>query len=135
VRGVLVPGQVLGKEALSIKHHAIAVGMLAALGAATASLAGPKPQNNLEQILYEMGVIGYCGLSSDAVKKGFNRELGQIIDQDNIDRLGLRDAQNRVLTMVEWEWDNRGLGGFRGWCRTEGESAVKRFLIPEPDPD
>ena len=89
----------------------------------------------MEQILYEMGVIGYCGLSSDEVKKGFNRELGQIIDQDNIDRLGLRDAKNRVLTMVEWEWDNRGLGGFRGWCKTAGESAVKRFLIPDPDPD
>jgi hypothetical protein len=109
--------------------------MLAALGAATACLAGPKPQTNLEQVLYEMGVIGYCGLSSDAVTKGFDRELGQIIDRDNIDRLALRDAQNRVLTMVEWEWDNRGLGGFRGWCKTEGGSAVKRFLSTKPGAD
>ncbi len=115
------------------KYHATAVGLLAVLGyGATAAMDGPKPQSDLEQVLYEMGVIGYCGLSSDAVAKGFDRELGQIIDRRNIDRKGLQDAKNRVMTMVEWEWDNRGLGGFRGWCRTEGESAVKRFLsIPD----
>ena len=110
-----------------IGGRAVAVGMLAAVGVAATCIAGPKPQTNLEQILYDMGVIGYCGLSSDAVLAGFNRELGQIIDRDGIDRRGLKDAQNRALTMVEWEWDNRGLGGFRGWCKTEGESAAKRF--------
>ena len=127
---MLIPGQVLGKEALSntgIGGRAVAVGMLAAVGVAATCVAGPKPQTNLEQILYDMGVIGYCGLSSDTVLAGFNRELGQIIDRDGIDRRDLKDAQNRVLTMVEWEWDNRGLGGFRGWCKTEGESAAERF--------
>jgi len=94
---------------------------------ATTCNAGPKPQTDLEQTLYEMGVIGYCGLSTDTVIQGFNRELRQLIDRNDIDNQGLKNAQNRALTMVEWEWDNRGLGGFRGWCRTEGESAVKRF--------
>ena len=38
----------------------------------------------------------------------------------------------RAMTMVEQEWDNRGLGGFRGWCRTEGAAAVERFLSVPP---
>lgn len=92
-----------------------------------AAAAGPKPQTELEQILYDMGVIGYCGLSSDAASRGFQRRLEALVDRENIDPIHLRDARNRALTMVEWEWDNRGLGGFRGWCRDEGEAAVERF--------
>lgn len=110
-----------------ISGRATAVGLLLTVGVTDTCIAGPKPQTNLEQVLYDMGVIGYCGLSGDAVRAGFNRELERIIDHDSVDQRGLKDAQNRVLTMVEWEWDNRGLGGFRGWCKTEGESAVKRF--------
>lgn len=90
--------------------------------------AGPKPETELEQVLYDMGVVGYCGLSTEAVSRGFRRELDRIIHRDEIDRQDFDLARARALTMVEWEWDNRGLGGFRGWCRTEGEAAVDRFL-------
>ena len=89
--------------------------------------AGPKPQTELEHILYDMGVIGYCSLGSTAVQQGFNRQLNQVIVRDGIDQSELNDARNRAMTMVEWEWDNRGLGGFRGWCKTEGQAAVNRF--------
>jgi hypothetical protein len=32
------------------------------------------------------------------------------------------------------EWQNRGLGGFRGWCRTEATEAAARFkaIVREP---
>ena len=101
---------------------------IALLGsAATALAAGPKPQNELEQVLYDMGVVGYCGLGSDAVYRGFRIELDRIVQRDGVDQSTLRDARNRALTMVEWEWDNRGLGGFRGWCRDEGQSAADAF--------
>ena len=29
---------------------------------------------------------------------------------------------------AHWEWQNRGLGGFRGWCRKQGQAAAQRFL-------
>lgn len=93
----------------------------------TGSAAGPKPQTELERIFYDIGVIGYCGLSSDAVSKGFNRQLRELTERDKITAQRRQDAQYRALTMVEWEWDNRGLGGFRGWCRSEGAAAVERF--------
>lgn len=95
--------------------------------AATTSVAGPKPQTGLEQIFYDIGVIGYCGLSNEEVTRGFNRQLKKLVDRDNLDAVQIRDARNDALSMVEWEWDNRGLGGFRGWCKNEGEAAVERF--------
>lgn len=95
-------------------------------------LAGPKPQTVLEQLFYDIGVIGYCGLSSDEVYAGFRRELDRIVEEDLADEHDLRRARNRAMTLVELEWDNRGLGGFRGWCRTEGELAVDRFMgVPQ----
>ena len=59
--------------------------------------------------------------------RAFNRQLEELIARENSDPIEVRDARNRALTMVEWEWDNRGLGGFRGWCSSEGEAAVERF--------
>lgn len=95
-------------------------------------MAGPQPRNDLERAFYEMGVIGYCGLSSEPVNAGFQREVARIVKRDRIEEHGITSARNRALTLVELEWSNRGLGGFRGWCRTEGEAAVERFLsVPE----
>lgn len=95
-------------------------------------MAGPQPRNDLERAFYEMGVIGYCGFSSEPVNAGFQREVARIVKRDRIEEHGITSARNRALTLVELEWSNRGLGGFRGWCRTEGEAAVERFLsVPE----
>lgn len=93
-----------------------------------ASVAGPKPETPLEQVFYDIGVIGYCGLSGEAVAEGFRREVTRIVERDAIDKKDYNAARSRAITLVELEWDNRGLGGFRGWCRTEGETAVRRFL-------
>ena len=91
-------------------------------------VAGPMPETDLEQAFYDIGVIGYCGLGSAAVDQGYRRTVRRIIERDGIDKQGVNAAQSRAMTMVELEWDNRGLGGFRGWCRTDGENAVRRFL-------
>ena len=114
---------------MSWKTYLLATGCVVASIAypVTGSAVGPKPQTELEQIFYDMGVIGYCGLSTRVVSEGFNRQLAELMARNDISESHLRDARNRALTMVEWEWDNRGLGGFRGWCRSEGESAVQRF--------
>jgi hypothetical protein len=33
-----------------------------------------------------------------------------------------------IWTDADLEWGNRGLGGFRNWCRTEGIAAARRFV-------
>ena len=105
--------------------------VVAALVASVCSASGPKPVTELEKILYDMGVVGYCGLGSDQVTRGYRRQLGGILERDNIDEKTLNEAIARAWTMVEWEWNNRGLGGFRGWCKTEGADAVTRFTTDD----
>ncbi len=29
---------------------------------------------------------------------------------------------------AHWEWENRGLGGFKAWCRNEAADAAQRLL-------
>ena len=106
--------------------------LLFGLHLALVSSAGPRPETELERVFYDIGVVGYCGLVTDAVSQGFRREVRRIVERDAIDERGLNAARSRAMTLVELEWDNRGLGGFRGWCRTEGEDAVKRFLAVPP---
>jgi len=106
----------------------VALGCLFAL----AVTAGPQPANELEKAFYDISVIGYCGLSSGPVSAGFHREVDRITTRDGIDETGVRAARSRALTLVELEWANRGLGGFRGWCATEGRAAVERFEAVPP---
>ena len=105
---------------------------LALVATSSPLTAGPQPENDLEKAFYEMGIIGYCGLSTEQVNAGFQREVAHIVKREGIEEEGIVSARNRALTLVELEWSNRGLGGFRGWCRTEGQAAVERFLaVPE----
>ena len=106
--------------------------LVVGLHLAPVSSAGPMPKTDLERAFYDIGVIGYCGLFNDAVSAGFRREVKRIVERDAVDEQSLNAARSRAITMVELEWDNRGLGGFRGWCRSEGEDAVKRFLAVPP---
>lgn len=105
---------------------------LLGLGLSAVAAAGPKPETPLEQVFYDIGVIGYCGLSGNTVTEGFQREVRRIVEREEINKKAFNAARSRAITLVELEWDNRGLGGFRRWCRTEGETAVRRFLsVPE----
>ena len=106
--------------------------LVVGLYVAPISSAGPMPETDIERAFYDIGVIGYCGLFNDAVSEGFRREVRRIVERDAIDEKSLNAARSRAMTMVELEWDNRGLGGFRGWCRSEGQDAVKRFLAVPP---
>ena len=114
-------------------HDGIRLGLLVfGLHIVMVSSAGPRPETDLERAFYDIGVIGYCGLFNDAVSEGFNREVRRIVERDAVDEQSLNAARSRAMTLVELEWSNRGLGGFRGWCRSEGVDAVNRFLAVPP---
>ena len=93
------------------------------------SVAGTS---DLKATYYDYGVAVYCSLVDARVAAGFERERQRIIARDGLDEAEIRVARMHGWTEVELEWDNRGLGGFRGWCKTEGKAAVERFLaVPE----
>ena len=85
-------------------------------------------RNALTATYYEFEVAGYCGLISDAVGAGFQRRVARILDDASIDQATLDRLRGEAWQAAHAEWQNRGLGGFRGWCRNEGRAAAERFL-------
>lgn len=81
----------------------------------------------LTEIYYLREVIGYCGLSAEGLKEGFYKELTTLMNQHNLTETDKLPAQNQAYKDAHAEWDNRGLGGFKKWCQTEGFDAVERF--------
>lgn len=82
---------------------------------------------SLRRVVYDYAVAGYCGLLSPAVEAGFRRELRALTESS-----GLSADEAKALRIAGWadadkEWSNRGLGGFRAWCESEGLAAADHF--------
>jgi hypothetical protein len=84
----------------------------------------------LSAVFYDFEVVGYCGLVSDAVGNGFRREAKRLISRDAIDSETVTHLRGKAWQAAHAEWQNRGLGGFKKWCRNEGRAAAARFADP-----
>lgn len=82
---------------------------------------------DLQAVVYDFEVTSYCGLVSDAVAAGFKREYVYVLRRDKLTDEEASRARQRAWVAAEEEWGNRGLGGFRAWCREEGEAAAAHF--------
>jgi len=98
------------------------------------SQAGAVPDSELVRVFYELEVTSYCGLTTDEVGAGFRSEVDRIMTAHDIDDAGMQQARMQGWKEAHLEWQNRGLGGFRGWCRTEATEAAARFkaIVREP---
>ena len=82
----------------------------------------------LKQIAYMYGVVEYCGLNSAEVFDGYLRETSYVRRRDGITDPVARWLRIRGLTAADLEYGDRGLGGYRNWCRTEGLDSTRHFL-------
>ncbi len=78
-------------------------------------------------IVYDYAVTSYCGLLTPEVEQGFMLELAAVTEES-----GLTPEEAKELRIAGWvdadrEWSNRGLGGFRAWCQSDGAAAAERF--------
>jgi hypothetical protein len=87
-----------------------------------------RPVGPLQEIIYGFAVAEYCGLLDPAVAEGFHLERQWIMVRDGISPE--REYADRIAAIMaaDWQYGDHGLGGYRGWCRTEGMTAVNRFL-------
>ena len=82
----------------------------------------------LRRAVYDYAVTSYCGLLSPEVEQGFQRELAELTAGS-----GLGEEEAKAQRIAGWvdadrEWSNRGLGGFRAWCGSDGAAAAQHFL-------
>ena len=101
----------------------------------------PSPHPELLRTYYDYGVTEYCGLVDMPVHNGFALLRLDQLARGNIAAAADRRARLEALKAVDFEYQDRGLSGQKGWCRSEGADAVRRFTVyfrtrhlPEPSP-
>ena len=88
------------------------------------TLAGER---DLARVVYEFAVTGYCGMTDPAVEAGFRAELAAETARAGLDDEAARRERIRGWVAADNEWHNRGLGGNRAWCASEGAEAARHF--------
>jgi hypothetical protein len=99
----------------------IAVLVVAPAGAAERQLSA------YGEALYGYNVAEQCGLLTPRAEEGFAAEERRLATAEGLDRDGVMSARVAAGIAFAREYQNRGLGGARGWCRTEGAEAARRF--------
>jgi len=98
---------------------------------ASDATAGKQALTDLE---YKREVLGYCGLSDPLAVKGFLKRKQTLIQDYVLNAQAQFDAISDARQAAYAEWQNRGLGGFRGWCRKEGNdytSQLKKYMTTD----
>lgn len=81
--------------------------------------------DSLVQAVYDLEVTAYCGLTSDQVISGYRILHERLVQEGALDRDQIDAARSEGWQAAHAEWQNRGLGGFRGWCKNEGHAAAE----------
>ena len=81
--------------------------------------------DRLEDAVYELEVCAYCGLVNDQVLLGYQNIRERLVTEHSLSRADIDMARAVGWQLAYAEWQNRGLGGFRGWCANEGIAAAQ----------
>lgn len=110
----------------------LSIGLLFALSCnpvsrAADSIGLPRPQAPLPLLVYKMEVLNYCGLIDDNISARFRYRRDQIIARHALTDEEVQKARTEGWQSGLAEWQNRGLGGFKNWCRTDGREIAEYF--------
>jgi hypothetical protein len=84
--------------------------------------------SQLYHAYYGMGVIDYCGLDSWEVNDGYERRISYLLLSADLDTESVRRIRIKGWIEADYQFGNHGLGGFRGWCKRDGQRAQSEFL-------
>ena len=94
---------------------------------ATETIGLPPPDAPLSLLVYKMEVLNYCGLIDNEISAGFKQRRNNIILRQNLTSEDVQKARSEGWKFGLAEWQNRGLGGFRNWCKTDGKEIAGYF--------
>jgi hypothetical protein len=88
-----------------------------------------RPSGPLQEAIYGFAVAEYCGLLNEPVVEGFYLLRAWIIARDQITPEQEHADHVAANIAADYQYGDHGLGGYRGWCRSDGLPAAYRFLI------
>lgn len=90
-------------------------------------LSAADETRDLEAVHYDMLVADQCGLVDDSVIAGYRVEYEAVVARDGLDETEQQEQRLAALIAFDYEYQNRGLGGSRAWCREEGVEGARRL--------
>ncbi len=108
-----------------------AVLITASLAPGAAMADGAMTARRITQLYhayYAFGVADYCGLVTWEVNDGYERRIRYLLLTADIDKETERWIRISGSVEADYQFDNHGLGGFRGWCARDGRQAASEFL-------
>ncbi len=103
-------------------------GLIASLLFAPVQASEIDVETQFLRINYRFEVAGYCGLVNEQVARGFHIERKQLLEQQAMSQKEQETLRGKAWQMAHKEWLNRGLGGFKRWCRNEGSDYAQNFV-------
>ena len=105
-------------------------GVLAVLGAAAAPAGEPvdAPPGSYARAYYDIQLVQNCGLLTAEIERGFELASAERRAAEALDDAAAQDARIKAGIAFELEYQNRGLGGSRPWCRQDGKAAALAFF-------
>ena len=96
------------------------------------SQSKPDGWQVLVELYYKLEVVNYCSLANNAVISGFQNANSRLLKKYTFSQEQLNAIRGEAWSAGYREWDNRGLGGFRGWCKKEGQQYAHEFVELAP---
>ena len=76
--------------------------------------------NRFVYLIYKLEVTNYCQITSESAVDGYLEKRRLLINEYQFTQKLIESAQAEAWKLAYREWDNRGLGGFRRWCKRDG---------------
>lgn len=119
--------QIMEASAITRSLRRASVVVLCSLAAPAGAGDAVSRGAEIKQVVYMYSVAEYCGLNTKEVYDGYRLQMRQLTRDGRLPESTVRWLRIHGMLSADLEYDDRGLGGFRNWCRTEGQDAAVHF--------
>ena len=98
------------------------------LALAAAEEPAAPPPDSYARAFYDVALVQNCGLLTAEVERGFELASAERRATEGLDDAAARAARIQAGVAFDLEYQNRGLGGSRPWCRQDGKAAALAFF-------
>ncbi len=93
---------------------------LAFLAASEAAAQRDDVADRAYRLFYGVGVLQNCQALTEEAAVSFTKAAQML----SLSEAQMVTARTSGLNRADWQWGNRGLGGYRRWCANEGALLV-----------
>ncbi|WNJ99513.1 hypothetical protein L2D14_16790 [Thalassospiraceae bacterium LMO-JJ14] len=90
--------------------------------------ADAGPDDPYYRLMYDYEVASFCGLVKSPVHSAYKEKRADIEASSDLSFQELTKIRIGAMADAEREYINRGLGGHKPWCRSDGVAGVQRIL-------